>query len=70
MQRLPVEPETAACRPRALAAAKTRAASTEVTMASPTLPSWATLPPAHRRRLVAVLGDIVLRTRREDVDEP
>jgi hypothetical protein len=26
--------------------------------------------PAHRRRLVAVLGDIVLRTRKEDVDEP
>jgi hypothetical protein len=28
------------------------------------------LPPARRRRLVAVLGAIVQRTRKESLDEP
>lgn len=32
----------------------------------PDLPSWAELPVRRRRRLVAVLGDLVLRARSEE----
>lgn len=68
MQVLPAEPETAECCPRPVSLVKTTA-SVPDTVVTTTLPSWGTLPSARRRRLVAVLGDLVQRTRKECVDE-
>ncbi len=68
MQVLPVAPATAECCPPLVSLVKT-APTAVPTEASVALPSWGTLPPAHRRRLVAVLGGIVQRTRKEGLDE-
>jgi hypothetical protein len=69
MQVPPAEPETAACRPRAVSLVKATASTADTAEASTTLPSWGTLPSARRQRLVAVLGAIVQRTRKECADE-
>jgi len=37
--------------------------STPPQLPQPPVPSWAQLPSRHRRRLVAVLGEMVLRQR-------
>jgi hypothetical protein len=49
--------------------AKATVSIPDMMVATTTLPSWGTLPQARRRRLVAVLGEIVQRTRKERVDE-
>ena len=69
MQVLPAGPETAECFPRPASLVTTKAEAPDTTVAATTLPSWGTLPQARRRRLVAVLGAIVQRTRREELDE-
>jgi hypothetical protein len=69
MQALPVELETAECCPRAVSLVKATASTADTTGTSTTLPSWGTLPSARRCRLVAVLGAIVERTRKEERDE-
>jgi hypothetical protein len=69
MQVVPVTPETAECYPRTVSSAKAAPSAPDMTEASMTPPSWRTLPPACRRRLVAVLGAIVERTRKEVLNE-
>ena len=64
--------DLAACTARGIAATNTPAVLDETTADTTealSLPSWGTSPPARRRRLVAVLGAIVQRTRKESVDE-
>jgi len=68
MQVLPPELEMAAD-PRGTPSVKPMTAETRIEVLS-TLPSWASLPQSRRRRLVAVLGAVVQRTRREGLDEP
>jgi hypothetical protein len=67
MQVLPAEPETAECCPGS--ASLVKAAAPDTMGMAIMLPSWGTLPRARRQRLVAVLGGIVQRTRKEDLDE-
>jgi hypothetical protein len=70
MQVLRGASETAECCPRPMSSGTATPATVDTTPeASPTLPAWGTLPPARRRRVVAVLGAIVQRTRREGLDE-
>jgi hypothetical protein len=69
MQVLPVQPETAECCAEPRSSAKATPPPAMQLEAPTALPTWTTLPPARRRRLVAVLGAIVLRTRKESVDE-
>ena len=69
MQVLPAEPETAECCPRRASLVKATASVADTTAATTVLPSWGTLPQAQRRRLVAVLGGIVQRTRKEGLGE-
>jgi hypothetical protein len=68
MQSLPDEPGTARCCPRTRASPKAAASAADVPEPE-TPPSWAQLPAARRRRLVAVLGTLVQRTRAEGCDE-
>jgi hypothetical protein len=70
MQVVPLKPETAAWGPRPVSLVKATASTVEATEALATPPSWAALPPARRRRLVAVLGAIVQRMRKESLNEP
>lgn len=69
MQVLRVQPEAAECCAEPRSSAKATPPLAKQLEAPTTLPTWTTLPPARRRRLVAVLGAIVLRTRKESVDE-
>ena len=68
MQVHPADPETATCYPRTTSVTSAEPAE-DVTEASSTLPCWTSLPTVRRSRLVAVLGSIVQRTRREGLDE-
>ena len=69
MQVLPPKIEmTAPCR-RRMPSVKPRTLADTTIEALSTLPSWASLPQSRRRRLVAVLGAVVQRTRKEGLDE-
>lgn len=70
MQALRAEPKTAACCPRPAASVRTTESAEDTMAVAPTLPTWTSLPSVRRRRLVAVLGAIVQRTRKEGLDEP
>ena len=58
-------------RPKEVPVRAAPAVMPEAEPVQPKLPTWAELPAPRRRRLVAVLGDLVLRARGEEGrDEP